>query len=200
MAKAARLQSVGPSTAQPPGCHPASHQPCVQGQVTQQIADGFQAFPGAPGVHRHQNARQRASTLAPDKSERSVRRSTCRTDAVSIVLSLRVRVIDPARQNRASKWRGSNRRGKETGSSCRENKQAGRRASPVPSPPGPPEIPQHSSASSPCLAAYPPNSPFFSQGSFRISPTSYRWRKWPCAGILVQFRLRDHRGLLFAPG
>ena len=35
------------------------HQPCVQGQVTQQIAAGFQAFPGAPGVHRHQTARQR---------------------------------------------------------------------------------------------------------------------------------------------
>ena len=42
-----------------PAGHPPSYPSCIQGQTTQQIADTFQAFSRAPGIHCHQDARKR---------------------------------------------------------------------------------------------------------------------------------------------
>ncbi len=180
----------GPGRQRPPGSSgwapPRRSRPGWSSTVVPGLCPGssrpadYRWFPDSSRAPRASTATRMpsrgASTLAPVRSERSVRISTCRAPAVRDDPSRRVKVTVPRRQNRVSKCRGSSWRGRwkvpllqrEQTGPC-----AGHHLGPVS--PIRQKFRQQNSAPSPsvCIPAlYRPNSPFFSQGSFRISPTS----------------------------
>ena len=124
-AKAARLQSVGPSTAQPfrlvihfCTCFVSRERPPIRPQRSSRLPRALRASTATRTPSRD------VSALAADRPEMSVRRSTCLAPAVRAEPSRRVSVTAPATQNSASKCRGSSQSGKGTGPSSRANRQA----------------------------------------------------------------------------
>ena len=102
-AKAARLQWVGPSTAQPSRlaihrrtCPVSRFRPPNRSQMVSRL-------PRAPTATKMPASG--VSTLAPARPERSVRSSTCRAPKRRVDPSRRVRAIVPDWQNKVSKCR-----------------------------------------------------------------------------------------------